>query len=143
MAAETQAPPRTTAGDTAIADLRGWLTFAGVMFLVGAASNAAYGIAALADDGRFQDDQMVVGELALWGGFSLVFALAQLVTGLLLLRGRTSGVVLGAVIALLHGTGTLMVIGAYPLWSVIVLIVNGLILYGLLAYGAADNGRQT
>ena len=115
---------------------------AGVMFLVGAASNAAYGVAALADDGRFQDEQLVVGELALWGGFSLPFAAIQLVTGLLLLRGRTAGVVLGAVIALLHGTGTLMVIGAYPLWSVIVLIVDGLILYGLLAYSAADSGRR-
>ena len=58
MATETQTPPRNTAGDATTADLRGWLTFAGVMFLVGAASNAAYGIVALADDGRFQDEQL-------------------------------------------------------------------------------------
>jgi hypothetical protein len=72
-----------------------------------------------------------------------VFALVQLATGLLLLRGRTAGVVIGAVIALLHGTGTLMLVGAYPLWSVTVLIIDGLILYGLLAYSAVDARRPS
>ena len=57
-------------------------------------------------------------------------------TGILILRRRDAGIVLGTVLASVHGLTALMTIGAYPLWTVLVLVLDGLIIYGLLVHGA-------
>ena len=105
------------------------------MFLAAAAVNTLYGVAALANDDHFRVDELLFGDLSMWGALYLGFAVLQLITGLLILGRRTSGAVLGIGIALLNGTLALMSIGAYPLWSVIVLAIDGLIIYGLAVYG--------
>jgi hypothetical protein len=114
----------------------GWAVFAGVMFLTAAATNTLYGIAALVNDDYFAADELLFGDLALWGGLALFFALVQVVVGLLLLRRNPAGVVLGIMFAVLHATFALVTIGAYPLWNVIAIAIDGLIIYGLSVHGA-------
>jgi hypothetical protein len=41
--------------------------------------------------------------------------------------------------AVFHATAALLSIGAYPIWSVILLVVDGLILYSLSVYGLGSN----
>jgi hypothetical protein len=45
------------------------------------------------------------------------------------------GALVGILIAGLNAIAQLMAIGAYPVWSVIVLVIDGLIIYGLCVYG--------
>ena len=116
----------------------GWRIFAGVMFLAAAAANAVYGIAALANDDYFRADELLFGDLSMWGVFYLVFAAIQLGTGLLILRGSVVGAVTGSILALTHGTVALLSIGAYPVWTVIVLVIDGLIIYGLCVHGVRE-----
>lgn len=140
MAAHPHASPRTGPAErprTVLARGHGWLTLAAVMLVLVAASNAAYGFAALAEDGRFQQDQLVIGALSLWGGFSLVFAAVQLGAAVLVVRGRPLGIVVAAIVAMLNGTAALVSIGAYPLWSAAVVVMDGLVIYGLSAHTAA------
>lgn len=113
----------------------GWRTFAAVMLFAAAAANALWGIAALANDDHFAVDELLFGDLSMWGALYLAFALLQLVTGVLILSRRMSGAIIGIGIALLSGTLALLSIGAYPLWSVVVLAIDGLIIYGLTVYG--------
>jgi hypothetical protein len=113
----------------------GWLTFAAVMFIAAAAFNAIYGVSALVNDDYFRADELLFGDLSLWGAIYLGFAVVQLGTGLLILRRSALGVIVGSLLALLHGCTALLSIGAYPVWTVIVLVIDGLIIYGLCVHG--------
>ena len=114
----------------------GWAVFAGVMFLTVAALNTLYGIAALVNDDYFAADELLFGDLAMWGGLALFIALVQVVVGVLLLRRQASGVVLGIMLCVVHATFALVTIGAYPVWNVIAIAIDGLIIYGLSVHGA-------
>jgi hypothetical protein len=130
--AQGQAPPVSREDEGG-----GWLAFAAVLFLAAATFNTVYGIAALANDDYFAADELLFGDLSMWGAVYLGLAALQLAAGLLILGRRSFGAVMGIAIALLHGTVALMSIGAYPVWSVIVLVIDGMIIYGLTVYGLA------
>ncbi len=131
-----QASPTVVGGQRLAPDRGGgWLAFAAIMLLLGAVFNAVYGLTALTNDDYLRADELLFGDLSLWGAIYLVFAAAQLIAVLLIARRRESGAVLGIAIVVLHATAVLLSIGAYPIWSVILLVVDGLILYGLSVYG--------
>jgi hypothetical protein len=114
---------------------RGWLEFSAMLFVAAGLANALYGIAALVNDDYFRADELLFGDLAAWGVVYLLFGVVLFCVGLLILNGRGVGIVAGSILALLHGCAALMSIGAYPLWTVIVLVLDGLILYGLIVHG--------
>src|SRR5215212_9849664 len=118
---------------------RGWLTFAAVLFLLAATFNTVYGIAALANDDYFAADELLFGDLSLWGVLYLGFAAVQLCAAVLIIRRNAGGAVLGIGLAGFHALTSLVAIGAYPLWSVIMLVIDGLIIYGLTVYGLVED----
>src|SRR4051812_1754577 len=113
----------------------GWLMFAAVMFFAAAAVNGIYGFVALAKDNYFAADELVFGDLGLWGAIYLCLAAAAALAGFLILFRKALGSLIGLGLALVHGTLTLLSIGAYPLWSVIMLVIDGVIIYALCIYG--------
>jgi hypothetical protein len=117
----------------------GWLTFAGLLFLVGAGANALWGISALVNDDFFSADELLFGDLSLWGVLYVGFAALLAVTGVLILRASEAGVVLGTVLAALHFLVSLPTIGAYPLWTLLVLGIDGLIIYGLVVHAPDES----
>ena len=117
---------------------RGWLTFAGVMFLIAATFNTVYGISALANDDYFAVDELLFGDLSLWGALYLAVAAAQAITAVLVFARSSFGAFLGILIAMLSATLALVSIGAYPLWSITIMFVDGLIIYGLTVYGFGE-----
>lgn len=116
-------------------DGRGWLTFAAVLFMVAGVANALWGISALVNDDYFAADELLFGDLSMWGVFYLLLSAAQLAAAWLIIRGSSAGAVLGIGLVILHATVALMSIAAYPLWTVIVLAIDGLIIYGLTVHG--------
>lgn len=113
----------------------GWIVFAAVLFIVAGVANALWGISALVNDDYFAADELLFGDLSMWGVFYLILAVVQLGTAWLILRGSPVGAVIGITLAIIHATIALMSIAAYPLWTVIVLAIDGLIIYGLTVYG--------
>ena len=117
----------------------GWLTFAAVLFLLAGTLNALYGIAALVNDDYFAVDELLFGDLSLWGVIFLAFAAAQIAAGLLIINRSAGGALMGIALAGVHAIGVLMSIGAYPVWSVILLVIDGMIIYGLTVYGLVED----
>jgi hypothetical protein len=117
---------------------RGYITLAGVMLFIAAAANALWGIAAFANDDYFAADELLFGDLSTWGVVYLAIAAVQLVTAVAIFNKSNLGALVGIVIAALNAIAQLMAIGAYPVWSVIVLVIDGLIIYGLCVYGFDD-----
>ena len=113
----------------------GWVTFAGIVGLVVGGYNALSGIAALADDDTIasQAKDVLFGiDLTGWGWFWLLVGLAQIVAGVLVLRRNEWGRWLGICFAALSALITVFVIFVFPLWSIAVLTLDCLVLYGLI-----------
>lgn len=147
MAQEQMTRPR---GDGAIAGTpvegrpfadktgEGWLSFAGAVFVVVAVVNVMWGIAAIAHDRHFAADQVLIFNLSAWGWISILVAAVQATTGVLILRRRQLGTLMGIFMAGLGAILLLLAIGVYPLWSITMIVMYGLILYGLMVYGLRD-----
>jgi hypothetical protein len=125
-----QAPAELTGG--------GWITFAAVMMVLAGAANLLWAIAAFANDDYFRAGELLFGDLSAWGAAFLAIGVTQLLTALLLFNRHELGAMLGIVLATGSAFAQLMGIGAYPIWSVIVLVIDGLVIYGLCVYGFAQ-----
>lgn len=111
----------------------GWIGFAGAFLLLSGVMNAIWGIVALTDNDYFREGGLLWSSLTFWGWVALIAGVAQAATGgALLARKAVAGLVammLAMIGILLH----FLAIGAYPLWSVIMIVANGLVIYAITA----------
>ena len=114
---------------------RNWATFAAVMFLVVGIFNVIDGIAAISKDRHFRADELIVGNLKLWGVVFLIVGAAQLLTVFLIYRRSPAGQMLGVFLAVMNAVAALFFLGAYPVWSIIILVLDGVVIYALTVYG--------
>ena len=77
--------------------------------------------------------------LSLWGVIYLLFAAAQIAAALLIMNRSVAGALMGIALTGLHAIGVMMSIGAYPVWSVVLLVIDGMIIYGLTVYGLVED----
>lgn len=110
-----------------------WITFAGVMLMIGGTLNVIESIAMLADDDRFNAAELLFANLTTWGIIHLVVGGLQFLAAGLLFQRRAGGVVLAITMASISGIAHFMTIGIYPLWSVTVMVINFAIVFGLLS----------
>ena len=115
----------------------GWAGFAGTMILVAGTLNIIWGFVALVQDDYFAADQLLMWSLNSWGAIHIVIGGVQLLIALLIFSGSGAGAVLGIVFAFFGAVGAVMSIGAYPIWSIIIIVVDGLVIYALTVYGDA------
>lgn len=111
----------------------GYIEFAGVLFLVLGVFNIIHGIVALAKDDNFAADELFFGNLALWGVILLVLGTLQLIAGGRLFQGR--GQLLAITLLMLNLVAQFFFLPAYPVWSVIIMVVDLVLIYGLTMYG--------
>jgi hypothetical protein len=115
----------------------GWIAFAGVYLLVAGVMNALWGLAALTDRDVLAGEGLAWSTLTTWGWTSLAVAAVQATAGGLVLARRLVGRVLAAVIAFGGLFVNFLSVGAYPLWSILALVANGLVLWAVTVYGDA------
>jgi hypothetical protein len=115
----------------------GWAAFAATMVLIVGVFNVIYGLAAIIEDDYFLADELLFGDLSFWGWVHLIIGVAQVITAMLIFGGNDFGAVLGIMFAGFNAIAALLAIGAYPVWSVIILVIDGLVIYALTVYGDA------
>jgi hypothetical protein len=120
--------PRTRAG---------WLVFAGVYLLVAGTMNAIWGLAALTDRRVLLEEGLAWSTLTTWGWVSVAVAAVQLSAGSLVLTRRLLGRVLAVATAMAGLFVNFLSVGAYPIWSILALVANGLVLWAVTVYGDA------
>jgi hypothetical protein len=111
---------------------RGWLVFAGSMVLIAATADAVFGIAALANDDSFSDDELLFGDLTTWGVFFLSAAAIKAIVALMIFARNPVGGFLGIPVGMLSGTLALFSILAHPLLSTIVMTIDVLVIFSSL-----------
>ena len=115
----------------------GWIAFAGVYLLVAGAMNGVWALAALTKRDILLEGPLAWSTLTTWGWVSAGVAAVQLAAGALVLARTVVGRAAATVVALAGLFVNFLAVGAYPLWSVLALVANGLVLWAVTVYGDA------
>ena len=118
----------------------GLVLFAGVLLLVAGFWNMIYGIAAIANSHVFvANAHYVFGNLRAWGWVTLIFAILLLIAGGGVMVGNQVARWFGVVAVGLNAISQMFVIPAYPFWSLLIIAIDVVALWGLCAYGSREN----
>jgi hypothetical protein len=117
----------------------GWVVFAGVMLMIVGIMNVIGGIAAI-DDANFYvgEAQFLISNLNTWGWVILLTGAVQILAALGIWAGNQLARWLGVFFASLNALAQLLMIPAYPLFSLALFALDVLVIYGLLAYGGRE-----
>jgi hypothetical protein len=118
----------------------GLVLFAGVLLLVSGFWNLIYGIAAIANSHVFvANAHYVFGNLRAWGWVTLIFAILLLIAGGGIMVGNQMARWFGVVVLGLNLIEQMFSIPSYPFWSLTIIALDIVALYGLCAYGSREN----
>ena len=116
----------------------GWAFFAGIMMAIAGAFQIIKALTAL-----FNQDYLLVKSnglaihvnIAAWGWVHLVIGVVVLAAGFAVIAGQMWGRVVGVIVAAASAVVNLLDIAAYPLWSLVLIAVDVLIIYALAVHG--------
>ena len=125
----TAAPPNNTAV--------GLTVFAGVMMIMLGVFQAIQGVVAL-----FNDTFYVVGQewafqfdITGWGWIHLIVGAVVVVAGVFLFRGAVWARAVGVAVAAVSAVLNFMWLPHYPIWSILIIAVDVLVIWALTAHG--------
>jgi hypothetical protein len=115
----------------------GWIVFASMMMIISGIFSIIWGIVALARDQVFvvKGRNVIDLDYTAWGWIHLILGIVVLLAGVFLLKGGFVAGVVTIIIAMLSAIGNLLVISAYPIWSVIVIAIDVLVIYAVTVHG--------
>jgi len=118
----------------------GMVLFASILLLVIGCFNLIYGIAAVAQSHVFvANAHFVFGDLRSWGWITLIFGCLQLLAAAGVLAGSQAARWFAVAVIALNAIDQMFFIPAYPFWSILIIAMDVIALYGLCAYGSRAN----
>ncbi len=107
--------------------------FAGVFLAVVGLFNAIEGLVALFRKEYFDEAGLVFQNLQAWGWAYLVIGVVQVIVGWLVLSRSDVGRWAGIFIAAISMVVAFFALGMYPWWALMIIALDGVVLYGLTA----------
>jgi hypothetical protein len=116
------------------------IVFAVALLVTVGIFNLIDGIAAIANSHVFiANAHYVVGDLRAWGWVVLILGVLQLIAAIAILAGSQAARWFAVVVIGLNAIGQMLFIPAYPFWSLLIIAVDIVALWGLCAYGSREN----
>jgi len=115
----------------------GWSYFAGALLMVAGGVNIIAGLAAIFKEGFYvvTESNLIAFNYATWGWIALLIGIGLILTGVGVWAGATWARLVAVFLAVLALLDHVAFMSAYPLWSIIGIIINGLIIYALTVHG--------
>ena len=114
----------------------GWIVFATAMFVIAACLNIIWGIAAVSSSHFFvANAHYILSDLNTWGWVVMGFGAVEALAALSIWRGGSFGRWFGIAVASIAAVVAMVTIPAYPFWSLTLVALYILVVYGLAAYG--------
>lgn len=135
---------RTSPTGTSSALWFGWMWFAAIMMIMNGAFSLLYGLVALFRDTYYTvgPQGLLVFDLTQWGWILLVLGAVALLAGFALFRGalwaRITVVALASVSILAH----LAFMSAYPVWGLITIAIDVIVIWAVIVHGEALREAQ-
>lgn len=115
---------------------QGWVAFAGVLLMILGTLNVIDGIAAIGKSHFYLGNaHYVFGDLRTWGWVALCIGVLLLLAGLGVFVKNQFARWTGVVVLSLNAIAQLLMMPAYPFWSLSIFAIDILAVYGLIAYG--------
>lgn len=111
----------------------GVVTFVGILFLVLGAFNVMDGLVALLNSSYFSN-HLLFANFTAWGWVILVLGVIQWFVGIAILNRGRGGQMAGIVLAALNAIVMLAYLDHHPAWAIIIIFVDGLIIYALTVH---------
>ena len=115
----------------------GWIYFASLMMMLVGGFQAIAGLVSL-----FKDDFYLVAEKSLlvfdystWGWIHLLMGIIIFMAGVALMNGATWARMVGVLLAGISLFANMAFLSAYPLWSILMIVVDILVIYALTVHG--------
>jgi hypothetical protein len=118
----------------------GMVLFASILLVVIGCFNLIYGIAAIANSHVFvANAHYVFANLHAWGWITLIIGAVQLIAAVGVLAGNQLARWFGVAVLGLNAIDQMFFIQAYPFWSLTIIAMDIVALWGLCAYGSRAN----
>jgi hypothetical protein len=116
----------------------GWIVFGAFMLVISGTFTIIWGLTAI-----FRDKVFVVGpsgnvidvDYTVWGWIHLIIGVLAFATGLALFTGAFWARSVAVILAFLNAVAQLLVIFSYPVWAVIVIALDIMVIYAITAHG--------
>jgi hypothetical protein len=119
------------------APMAGWISFAAIMMIIIGTLDLFEGLIGIVRDQYFviHGNQLVVFDTTTWGWVTLIWGIVLLLAGFALWSGAAWARWLAIVVAGLNVLGQLGWLGAssYPLWTLVIIALNIVVIYALTA----------
>jgi hypothetical protein len=116
----------------------GWVAFASTMMVLLGTFQAVEGLVAIFDDGYYRVTQgglVVSVDYTAWGWAHMLLGLLIVISGIGVMAGNLAARTVGVILAGLSAIANVLFIEANPLWSMIVITVDVLVIYALTVHG--------
>ena len=116
----------------------GWIVFAAVMMIIGGTLNAIYGLVAIINDDWvvWTNRADVYLDISQWGWVHLVLGLVVVAAGFGVLTGNVVARTVAVVLAGLSLIANFAFLPAYPIWALVVITIDALVIWALTAHGS-------
>ena len=121
----------------------GWVAFAGTLLLMIGTLNFIQGLAAISNSHFFATNtHYILGNLNTWGWVVLCIGVIEWCVGVGVFVKNQFSRWVGVLVLGLNSLVQLLMIPAYPLWSLSIFTLGILAIYGLVAYGSRISRRD-
>jgi len=115
----------------------GWIVLASVLMCIAGTFNVITGMVAVFSDNVYVggSGSKVVLDVTGWGWFHIFWGLLLFGTGLALYAGQTWARVIAILVVAVNMVTQLMAMPTYPLWSLVILTIDLLIIWAVIVHG--------
>jgi hypothetical protein len=116
----------------------GWVLFAGIVMFVAGVFNVIEGLVALFNSDYFlvrPSGLVLQANYTTWGWVLLLFGVLLGFAGYGVVVGQTWARVVGVIVAALNALAHLTLIAAYPIWVVLTIALDVIVIYALIVHG--------
>ncbi len=115
----------------------GWIWFAAIMMMIGGALQAIHGLVAVVNDEWvvWGNQANLYLDISQWGWVHLIVGIVVFLSGLGVLSGNVLARFVGVVLASLSLVANFLYLPAYPLWAIVIIAIDVLVIYALTVHG--------
>lgn len=121
----------------------GWVYFGGAMMVMLGAFNLVEGLVALFNDEYYvtTTQGLLLFDITAWGWIHLIIGLIAVAVGFGVIRGATWARICGVILCGVNAIAQLAFLSAYPLWGMLVIALDVLVIWALIVHG--DEARDS
>ena len=115
----------------------GWITFAGVMLIIGGSLGLIFGIIAAVNDNWvvFTNRGQVSLDLSTWGWVHIIVGAIVVLAGFGVFTGNILARIVAVAVAVVSLIANFLWLPVYPVWAIIIITIDVLVIWALTAHG--------